>query len=207
MRIGIPKEKNDNETRVAVVPVSIPKLMKLGFNVVIEKGAGVNSGYTDSEYEEKGAKTASSEEVMKSELIASIDVPNFKDMKKGQMLACVADPFRNLEQTKEIINAGITLLSLEVIPRTLSENAGLDPVNTIIELRKAHAEGKVTYGVNVFEGGVMDMKEANVIEPLRVVEQAIQSATETAVMILRIDDVISSKAVSGAGMEGMDFDM
>tara|TARA_Y100000588_G_scaffold47375_1_gene44679 strand:- start:761 stop:2233 length:1473 start_codon:yes stop_codon:yes gene_type:complete len=97
--------------------------------------------------------------------------------------------------------------ALEVIPRTLSENAGLDPVNTIIELRKAHAEGKVTYGVNVFEGGVMDMKEANVIEPLRVVEQAIQSATETAVMILRIDDVISSKAVSGAGMEGMDFDM
>ena len=97
--------------------------------------------------------------------------------------------------------------ALEVIPRTLSENAGLDPVNTIIELRKAHAEGKGTCGVNVFEGGVMDMKAANVIEPLRVVEQAIQSATETAVMILRIDDVISSRAVSGAGMDGMDFDM
>tara|TARA_B100000686_G_C16760706_1_gene958474 strand:- start:382 stop:1557 length:1176 start_codon:yes stop_codon:yes gene_type:complete len=126
MRIGIPKEKNDNETRVAVVPVSIPKLMKLGFDVVIEKGAGVNSGYTDSEYEEKGAKTASSEEVMKSELIASIDVPNFKDMKKGQILACVADPFRNLEQTKEIINAGITLLSLEVIPRRLSKGQSMD---------------------------------------------------------------------------------
>ena len=53
----------------------------------------------------------------------------------------------------------------------------------------------------------MDMMAANVIEPLRVVEQAIQSATETAVMILRIDDVISSRAVSGAGMDGMDFDM
>jgi thermosome len=94
--------------------------------------------------------------------------------------------------------------ALEVIPRTLAENAGLDPVNTIIEVRKAHAEGKSTYGVNVYEGGVMDMLEANVIEPLRVVEQAIQSATETAVMILRIDDVISSKAVSGGGMDGMD---
>ncbi len=92
--------------------------------------------------------------------------------------------------------------ALEVIPRTLAENAGLDPVNTIIEVRKAHAEGKATYGVNVFEGGVMDMLEANVLEPLRVVEQAIQSATETAVMILRIDDVISSRA--GAGMNGMD---
>lgn len=97
--------------------------------------------------------------------------------------------------------------ALEVIPRTLAENAGLDPVNTIIELRKAQAEGKATFGVNVFEGGVMDMKVAQVLEPTRVVEQAIQSATETAVMILRIDDVISSKAVSGGGMDGMDFDM
>ena len=99
--------------------------------------------------------------------------------------------------------------ALEVIPRTLAENAGLDPVNTIIELRKAHAEGKSTYGVNVFEGGVMDMAEANVLEPVRVVEQAIQSATETAVMILRIDDVIQSRAGGGTGadmaaMSGMD---
>ena len=92
--------------------------------------------------------------------------------------------------------------ALEVIPRTLAENAGLDPVNTIIEVRKAHAEGKSSYGVNVFEGGVMDMRVANVLEPVRVVEQAIQSATETAVMILRIDDVISSRA-GGDGMPDM----
>jgi len=96
--------------------------------------------------------------------------------------------------------------ALEVIPRTLAENAGLDPVNTIIALRKAHSEGNSTYGVNVFEGGVMDMREANVIEPLRVVEQAIQSATETATMILRIDDVISSRKVSMSDdMDAMDF--
>ena len=93
--------------------------------------------------------------------------------------------------------------ALEVIPRTLAENAGLDPVNTIIEVRKAHAEGKSTYGVNVIDGGVMDMRAANVLEPVRVVEQAIQSATETAVMILRIDDVISSRAGGGGGMPDM----
>jgi thermosome len=93
--------------------------------------------------------------------------------------------------------------ALEVIPRTLAENAGLDPVNTIIELRKAHAEGKSTYGVNVYEGGVMDMLEANVLEPVRVVDQAIQSATETAVMILRIDDVISSRAGGNGAMPDM----
>ena len=98
--------------------------------------------------------------------------------------------------------------ALEVIPRTLAENAGLDPVNTIIDVRKAHAEGRSTYGVNVFEGGVMDMQKANVVEPVRVVEQAIQSATETATMILRIDDVISSKGVSMGDegmMDGMEF--
>ena len=126
MRIGIPKENNEKETRVAIVPVSIPKLMKLGFEVLIEKGAGEKSGYSDAEYEEKGAKTKSLDEVMKCELIASIDIPNFKNMEKGQMLACMADPFRNLEQTKQIIDSGITLLSLEVIPRRLSKGQSMD---------------------------------------------------------------------------------
>jgi len=102
--------------------------------------------------------------------------------------------------------------ALEIIPRTLAENAGLDPVTTLIELRKAHADGQSHAGINVYEGGVVDMKQANVVEPMRVVEQAIQSATETAIMILRIDDVISSKGVSMDGgmgdMGGMgDFQM
>ena len=94
--------------------------------------------------------------------------------------------------------------ALEVIPRTLAENAGLDPVNTIIDLRKAHSEGKSTFGVNVYDGGVVDMNRAKVFEPSRVVEQAIQSASETAVMILRIDDVISSR--STGPMEPGEFD-
>jgi|TARA_B110000467_G_scaffold105575_1_gene95974 archaeal chaperonin len=102
--------------------------------------------------------------------------------------------------------------ALEIIPRTLAENAGLDPVTTLIELRKAHADGQSHAGINVYDGGVVDMKKANVVEPMRVVEQAIQSATETAIMILRIDDVISSKGVSMGddmgGMGGMgDFQM
>jgi len=92
--------------------------------------------------------------------------------------------------------------ALEIIPRTLAENAGLDPVTTIIDLRKSHADGNAHSGINVEEGGVMNMRAANVLEPQRVVEQAIQSATETAIMILRIDDVISSKSVSGGDMMG-----
>jgi H+-translocating NAD(P) transhydrogenase subunit alpha len=126
MRIGVPKETAKNETRVAIVPVSIPKLKKLGFDVIIQEGAGKLSGYSDSEYTEKGAQIGKLDEVMSNELIASINIPDYKIMKKGQMLACIADPFRNLEQTKEIINAGITLLSLEVIPRRLSKGQSMD---------------------------------------------------------------------------------
>ena len=126
MRIGVPKETADNETRVAIVPVSIPKLKKLGFDIIIQEGAGKLSGYSDSEYTEKGAQIGKLDEVMSNELIASINIPDYKIMKKGQMLACIADPFRNLEQTKEIIDAGITLLSLEVIPRRLSKGQSMD---------------------------------------------------------------------------------
>jgi len=83
--------------------------------------------------------------------------------------------------------------ALEVIPRTLAENGGLDPVDEMMALRKAHAEGNHHHGVNVFTGGVMHMGEAGVYEPKRVVAQALKSAVETATMILRIDDVISSR--------------
>ncbi len=89
--------------------------------------------------------------------------------------------------------------AVEVIPRTLAENAGLDPIDILIELRKAHKQGNKYAGINVFSGKVSDMKKENVIEPLRVGTQAISSATDAAVMILRIDDVISSKAGGGAG--------
>ena len=90
--------------------------------------------------------------------------------------------------------------ALEVVPRTLAENAGLDPINTIISINKAHSEGKVFHGVNVYSGQIEDMRALNVLEPLRVGTQAIQAATETANMILRIDDVIASKSGGGGGM-------
>jgi thermosome len=82
--------------------------------------------------------------------------------------------------------------ALEVIPRTLAENAGLDPIDMLVEIRAAHEKGKKTHGLNVFEGKAVDMKAAGVVEPLRVKTQAISSAAEAAVMILRIDDVIAS---------------
>ena len=117
----------------------------------------------------------------------------------GSVLAALSRDLRTFAETvggREQMAIEAFASAIEIIPRTLAENAGLDPVTTLIELRKAHADGQSNAGINVYEGGVVDMREANVLEPIRVVEQAIQSATETAVMILRIDDVISSKGVS-----------
>lgn len=130
----------------------------------------------------------------------------------GSVLAALSRDLRTYAETvggREQMAIEAFASALEIIPRTLAENAGLDPVTTLIELRKAHADGQSHAGINVYEGGVVDMKQANVVEPMRVVEQAIQSATETAIMILRIDDVISSKGVPmDGGMGGMgDFQM
>ncbi|MFP4545470.1 MAG: thermosome subunit beta [Methanomassiliicoccales archaeon] len=89
--------------------------------------------------------------------------------------------------------------SMEVVPTALAENAGLDPIDVLIDLRKAHKSGQSRAGINVHTGEVVDMFEENVLEPFRVGKQAINSATDAAVMILRIDDVIASKGGGGGG--------
>jgi thermosome len=90
--------------------------------------------------------------------------------------------------------------AMEIIPRTLAENAGLDPINMLVEMRSQHEKGNKTAGLNVFSGKVVDMWKEGVVEPLRVKTQAISSGTEAATMILRIDDVLSSKSTPGGGM-------
>ncbi len=101
--------------------------------------------------------------------------------------------------------------SLEIIPRTLAENAGLDPIDKLVEMTSQHKDGKIHSGLDVYTGDVVDMWERGIVEPLRVKTQAISAAAEAAVMILRIDDVIASRGdpmpPGGGGMppgmEGM----
>ncbi|MBI2578576.1 MAG: TCP-1/cpn60 chaperonin family protein [Candidatus Aenigmarchaeota archaeon] len=88
--------------------------------------------------------------------------------------------------------------AVEIIPRTLAESTGRDPIDLLVELRTLHDKGKSAYGIDVVNGKVEDMKKNGVVEPLKIKTQAIKSATEAAEMILRIDDVITSK--SGGGM-------
>ena len=87
--------------------------------------------------------------------------------------------------------------SLEVIPLRLAENAGMDPIDTLTELRSKQLKGSKWSGIDVRNGKVTDMSKLDIVEPLSVKEQIIKSATEVASMILRIDDVIASSKSGG----------
>lgn len=112
--------------------------------------------------------------------------------------ACEVDLIKRLREYGETVSGREQLAilkyakALEVIPRTLIENAGLDTINLIADLKAAHEDSNLI-GINVFTGEVVDMREAGVIEPLRVKIQALQSAGAASEMILRIDDMIAAR--------------
>jgi thermosome len=93
--------------------------------------------------------------------------------------------------------------ALEAIPLTIAENSGLDPIDIMVELRSKHANPENKwFGVQVKTGKIANMLADNVLEPLRVKQQAVKSATEAACMLLRIDDVLSSKGMKEGGPPG-----
>ncbi len=92
--------------------------------------------------------------------------------------------------------------ALEFIPITLAENAGLDPIEILTELKSKHDNGQKNAGINIFTNRVEDSLNNGIIEPLRIKTQAISSASEVAVMILRIDDVLASKGSGSSGVRG-----
>ncbi len=93
--------------------------------------------------------------------------------------------------------------AMEIIPRTLAENAGLDPIDVLTDMKAAHDKGNLWAGIDVFTGKTIDAWKKGVIEPLKIKTQALSSASEVAVMILRIDDVIASAGSSEGGGAGM----
>jgi len=123
----------------------------------------------------------------------------------------IANTLKRYAQTlagREQLAISVFADSLEAIATTLAENAGLDPVDILSQLRSAHEKGQTWAGVNLLEGKVADMTSLGVFEPLSVKKQIIKSASEAATMILKIDDVISSAKMKsppmppGGGMPG-----
>ena len=125
MRLGVICE-TEGENRVAIVPNSIKKLVKVGFEVIVESGAGLKSNHNDSEYSDLGANVGSREDAMACDIVVCINMPDISLIKEGHMLACVSDPFRCPENVRKAMDAKITLFSMDMIPRRLSRAQAMD---------------------------------------------------------------------------------
>lgn len=127
MIIGVPKETYPGERRVAIVPATIPSLQKAGFVVHLEKGAGLEAGFTDDMYEEQGAATSDRAEVLsKAEIILQVravgtgnesDAEDLKVLKKGQILIGLIDALTNKDAVQALSEAKVKSFALELVPR------------------------------------------------------------------------------------------
>ena len=120
MIIGIPKESSQGETRVAATPNSIKSLKKLGFDVVVESGAGDLSGFSDDAYRDAGASVAAAAEVWKSDIIYKVNAPNdgeISSLKEGAMIVSFPSPVQNPELVEKLAKQKVNVLDMYMVPR------------------------------------------------------------------------------------------
>ena len=166
MKLGVPKEP-EGETRVGIVPSSMKKLAKAGFEVFIEAGAGHAANYHDAEYEAAGASIVSRAEALACENIVCIRFPGVDGIAAGTNLACVSDPFRHPEYVKACMDASITLLSMDMIPRRLSRAQSMDVNSSQDNL--AGYKAVLLGAAQVPKGIPMMTTSAGTIRPAKVV--------------------------------------
>ena len=166
MKIGVLKEP-DNESRVGLVPSSLRKLKKSGFEVLVETGAGISANYHDDEYTSAGATVGSREDVLACENIICIRYPGVDGMKEGTNLACVSDPFRSPSNVQECIDSKVNLLSMDMIPRRLSRAQSMDVNSSQDNL--AGYKAVLLGAAHVPRGIPMMTTSAGTIRPAKVV--------------------------------------
>ena len=164
MKLGVPKEP-EGETRVGIVPSSMKKLAKAGFEVLIEAGAGRAANYHDADYEAAGATIVSRDEALACENIVCIRFPGVEGIAAN--LACVSDPFRHPEDVKACMDANITLLSMDMIPRRLSRAQSMDVNSSQDNL--AGYKAVLLGAAQVPKGIPMMTTSAGTIRPAKVV--------------------------------------
>ena len=162
----MPKEP-DNETRVAIVPSSMKKLLKAGFEVLVEQGAGISANYSDDEYETAGARIVTREEVLNCENVICINFPGVKGIAPETNLVCVADPFRNPDFVKQCNSSNVTLMSMDMIPRRLSRAQSMDVNSSQDNL--AGYKAVLLGAANVPKGIPMMTTSAGTVRPAKVV--------------------------------------
>ena len=166
MRLGVPKEP-DNETRVAIVPSSMKKLLKAGFEVLVEQGAGISANYSDDEYATAGARLVTREEALNCENVICINFPGVEGIASETNLVCVADPFRNPDFVKQCISSNVTLMSMDMIPRRLSRAQSMDVNSSQDNL--AGYKAVLLGAANVPKGIPMMTTSAGTVRPAKVV--------------------------------------
>ncbi|HIF46295.1 MAG TPA: NAD(P) transhydrogenase subunit alpha [Candidatus Poseidoniales archaeon] len=166
MKIGVPMEP-EGEPRVAIIPGSMKKLIKSGFEVIVEKGAGDGANYSDSDYSEAGATVGSRADVLACEIIIAIRMVDCSELSKGQIIACVSDPFRHPQKVQACIDGGITLLSMDMIPRRLSRAQSMDVNSSQDNL--AGYKAVILGAAHVPRGIPMMTTSAGTIRPAKVV--------------------------------------
>lgn len=126
MIVAIPRESFPGEKRVALIPASVPGLVKAGLEVVVEKGAGVEAGYPDAQYEAKGAKIADRTAVFAADVLLQVRAAganpeagkaDLARYRQGQIVIAMTDPLNNPQPSQELAAKGVALFSLELLPR------------------------------------------------------------------------------------------
>lgn len=136
MRLGVPRESRAGETRAAATPKTVEQLIKLGYDVVIEKGAGAASSYTDAAYEAAGAQVADGDEVWSSDIVAKVNAPDDAEvarLREGTVLASLMSPALNPDLVQRLTERGVTALAMDAVPR-ISRAQSLDVLSSMANI-------------------------------------------------------------------------
>lgn len=157
MRIGIPKERGEGQTLVSIVPSVAAKLMKLGYDVCVEAGAGVTADCPDSQYEEAGVAVVSKEEAWGSDIVTFLDLPGDEELalvKRGAVLIGRMSPWGNDELVEKLEGMGVTALAMDAVPR-ISRAQSLDVRSSMMNVAgyRAVIEAASAFG-RLFTGQV-----------------------------------------------------
>jgi NAD(P) transhydrogenase subunit alpha len=136
MQIGIPLESDPKETRVAATPKSVAQLIKLGYDVAVEQGAGTKAAFPDEEYVKAGAHTVSAGEVWASDIVAKINEPTDEEiasMREGAILISLIGAPRNPELLERLAGARLTVLAMDSVPR-ISRAQALDVISSMANI-------------------------------------------------------------------------
>jgi H+-translocating NAD(P) transhydrogenase subunit alpha len=149
--VGVPKETGDGETRVAATPDSVKRLLKYGFDIHVEEGAGRLAGFPDEDYDAAGAKIVSKKEAWTSPIVTKVAPPTEQEgssLQSGAMIVSLLEPYRNAQLLEQLAQGRVDALALEAIPRTsraqamdvLSSQAGIAGYRAVLEA--AHHYGR-----------------------------------------------------------------